>query len=260
MFLLYHGSGSREVQLVHELNPAAWALLRKKALNYLTLLGAHESAKLLSELPFEHWEGTNGFGDEFDLLYLRLSIRKYLELKLDAESHENHQRFKTIADAMQEGGNAIRFIAVDMLDDETDAVTTPALQITTAVVERALLDFETLTNAHGAVSGIDRVHTALHGYLIAVCREANIAANESADITTLFNLIRQQHPKLQINPPGAEPQKILRGLAQIIDAMNPVRNHSSMAHPNEKLLGEPEAMLAANAVRSLLHYLNMRLR
>jgi len=33
MFLLYHGSGSHEVQLVHELNPAVWALLRKKALN-----------------------------------------------------------------------------------------------------------------------------------------------------------------------------------------------------------------------------------
>jgi hypothetical protein len=160
MFLLYHGSGSHEVQLVQELNPAVWALLRKKALNYLTLLGARESAKLLSELPFEHWEGTNSFGDEFDLLYLRLSVRKYLELKLDAESHENRQRFRTIADAMQEGGNAIRFIAVDMLDDETDAVTTPALEITSAVVERALLDFETLTNAHGAVSGIDRVHIA----------------------------------------------------------------------------------------------------
>ena len=64
MFLLYHGSGYHEVQLVHELNPAVWALLRKKALSYLTLLSARESAKLLSELPFEHWEGTNSFGDE----------------------------------------------------------------------------------------------------------------------------------------------------------------------------------------------------
>ena len=47
---------------------------------------------------------------------------------------------------------------------------------------------------------------------------------------------------------------MLRGLAQIVDAMNPVRNHSSLAHPNVNLLEEPEAMLAANAVRSLLHY------
>jgi hypothetical protein len=33
-----------------------------------------------------------------------------------------------------------------------------------------------------------------------------------------------------------------------------------MAHPTDELLEEPEAMLAANAIRSLLHYLNMKLR
>ena len=42
--------------------------------------------------------------------------------------------------------------------------------------------------------------------------------------------------------------------------MNPVRNYGSLAHPNENPLEEPEAMLAVNAVRSLLHYLNMKLR
>jgi hypothetical protein len=54
--------------------------------------------------------------------------------------------------------------------------------------------------------------------------------------------------------------KLLRALAQIVNAMNPVRNDHSMAHPNGNLLEEPEAMLAANAVRSLLHRLNMKLR
>jgi hypothetical protein len=96
--------------------------------------------------------------------------------------------------------------------------------------------------------------------MIEICRGANISHNTGADITALFNLIRQQHPKFQAQPPGTELQKMLRGLAQIVDAMNPVRNHSSLAHPNDDLLEEPEAMLAANAVRSLLHYLNMKLR
>jgi hypothetical protein len=260
MFLLYHGSGSGEIELVHELNSDVWGLIRKRAVSYLTLSGAKESAKLLSQLPFEHWEGTNGFGDKFDLLYLQISVAEYLKLKLDAETPQNQQRFSLIAEAMQETGNPIRFVAVSMLDDNSEAVSTPTLEITSAVVERALLDFETLTKAHGAVSGIDRIHTALHGYLIEICREANITPNAGADITALFNLIRQQHPKFQTQPQGAEPQKMLRGLAQIVDAMNPVRNHSSMAHPNEDLLEEPEAMLAANAVRSLLHYLNMKLR
>lgn len=54
MFLLYYGSGSREVDLVQETNSAIWALMRKKAVNYLTISGAKESASLLSQLPFEH--------------------------------------------------------------------------------------------------------------------------------------------------------------------------------------------------------------
>jgi hypothetical protein len=48
-------------------------------------------------------------------------------------------------------------------------------------------------------------------------------------------------------------------MAQIVDVLNPVRNQKSMAHPNEDLLEEPEAMLVANAVRTLLHYLNAKL-
>ena len=261
MFLLYQrGSGSAEVQLLKENNQAIWSLIRKKAINYLTLSGERDAADLLSSLPFQYWAGTNSFGDQFDLLYLSISVTQYLKLKLDAETEENSRRFRRIADALQETGNYVRFIAVDMEEDESDAVSTPTLEITSAVVERALLDFETLTKAHGAVSGIDRVHTALHGYLIEICRGANISHNTGADITALFNLIRQQHPKFQSQPPGAETQKMLRGLAQIVDAMNPVRNYSSLAHPNENLLDEPEAMLAVNAVRSLLHYLNMKLR
>jgi hypothetical protein len=176
------------------------------------------------------------------------------------EAQEIRNKFRLIVEALEEGSNPIRFIAVSMIDDNADAVSTPTLEITSAVVERALLDFETLTKSNGAVSGIDRVHTALHGYLIAICNDANITAKDNADITTLFNLVRQQHSKFQAHPTGTESQKMLRGLAQIVDAMNPVRNHSSLAHPNEELLEEPEAMLAANAVRSLLHYLNMKLR
>jgi hypothetical protein len=102
MFLLYHGSGAQDVELIQEHNAGMWGLIRRKAINYLTLSGAKRSAELLEQLPFEHWEGTNGFGDSFDLLLLRLSISRYLELKLDAETEENRQNFRLIADALQE--------------------------------------------------------------------------------------------------------------------------------------------------------------
>jgi len=260
MFTLYHGSGSGEVQLQGEIDPRIWGVLRTKAINYLTLSGQQEAASLLQTLPFELWDGTNGFGDPFEVLYLRINIAQYLRLKIDSESHENKSRFRAMAEAVSEmGGNYVRFVIADTVDDDVvDVVSTPTLSTTSAVVERALSDFEALVQAGGAVSGVDRVHTALHGYLIEICRQENIQHNDDAPITALFSLIREHHPKFK--PPGTEPQKVFRGLAQVVDAMNPVRNHSSMAHPNEVLLDEPEAMLVVNAARTLLHYLNMKLR
>ena len=45
----------------------------------------------------------------------------------------------------------------------------------------------------------------------------------------------------------------------ILDAMLPVRNQASVAHPNETLLGEAEARLVINVGRTLLNYLDARL-
>lgn len=261
MLLLYHGTGSTEVQLVQQKNETVWKLVKNQTVRFLRMDRSTDSADILEKTPFELWEGTNGFGDEFELLYFKPTLEKFLELRLDFQDEANRRRYRRIADALKEMNSPIRFIAVDVNSEGMDGVSTPELQITSATVERALIDFETLArSANGAVSGIDRVHTALHGYLIEVCRESGIQHSDDADIAALFSLIRQQHPKFQKHPPGIEAQRVLRGIAQVVDAMNPVRNHKSMAHPTDELLEEPEAMLAANAVRSLLHYLDMKLR
>jgi Abortive infection C-terminus len=41
--------------------------------------------------------------------------------------------------------------------------------------------------------------------------------------------------------------------------MSPVRNMASVAHPNERLLDEPEAMLVVNACRTVLQYLDAKI-
>jgi hypothetical protein len=56
------------------------------------------------------------------------------------------------------------------LDSGSVAVRTP--QITSEFVQRALADAEALITTQGATSGVDRVHAALHGYLIATCDKA----------------------------------------------------------------------------------------
>jgi hypothetical protein len=43
-----------------------------------------------------------------------------------------------------------------------------------------------------------------------------------------------------------------------MDALNPIRNTASVAHPNADLLKKDEAMLVVNSARTLLHYLNAK--
>jgi hypothetical protein len=136
-------------------------------------------------------------------------------------------------------------------------VAQPTLRITSEVVERALLDAQELLRATGATSGVDRIHTALHGYLIEVCRSARVATAEDAPLTGLFKQVREQHPAFRdLGPRSDEILRVLRALATILDSFNPLRNKASVAHPNPVLLAEPEAMLVINAARTILHYVD----
>lgn len=134
-------------------------------------------------------------------------------------------------------------------------------QITSEVVERAINDAETLIATNGAISGIDRVHTTLHGYVKAVCDKAKIGYGDDPSMTDLFKVLRERHPRFrELGPRENDINQVLRALGAIMAALNPVRNRASVAHPNDALLEEPEAMLVINAARTILHYLDAKLR
>jgi hypothetical protein len=133
-------------------------------------------------------------------------------------------------------------------------------KLSSDVVSRAIGDAETLIRTHGATSGVDRVHTALHGYLILLCDREKITYPVEPSITQLFRRLRDEHPGLRnLGPRPQDMDTLLKGTASILDALNPVRNKSSVAHPNPMLLDPPEAMLAINLARTLLHYLDLKL-
>jgi hypothetical protein len=144
----------------------------------------------------------------------------------------------------------------------TPVVESPNLRTTSAVVERALRDIEDLLRASGgAPSSVDRAHTALHGYLRAACSECGLTISETETLTTLLKRLRESHPNLRdLGPRPDDMMRVLRALSTIVDALNPLRNQASVAHPNETLLPQPEAMLVVNAVRTILHYLDSKLR
>lgn len=143
---------------------------------------------------------------------------------------------------------------------EASPVASPNTRITSPIVERAISDAEQLLRANGATSGVDRIHTAMHGYLIAACDSVNIKYPSDATANALLKLLRKNHPKLQVS--GHRQQDIdqlLNSSAAILNALNPLRNQASVAHPNRQLLGKDEAMLVINIARSLLHYLDSKL-
>ena len=144
----------------------------------------------------------------------------------------------------------------------TPVVESPNLRTTSAVVERALHDIEDLLRASGgAPSSVDRAHTALHGYLRAACSEVGLTISETETLTVLLKRLRESHPNLRdLGPRPDDMMRVLRALSAIVDALNPLRNQASIAHPNETLLPQPEAMLVINAVRTILHYLDSKLR
>ena len=141
-------------------------------------------------------------------------------------------------------------------------VPAPELGITSETVERALEDAEQLlATGRGASSAIDRVHTALHGYLIVLCKEANLMIDspDRLSMTALFKKLREEHPKFAYaGPRETEIGSVLKASSAIIEGINTLRNNASVAHPNEAIVPEPEAMYLVNLTRSLLHYIEMK--
>lgn len=126
------------------------------------------------------------------------------------------------------------------------------------VVGRAISDAETLLKTSGATSAVDRIHTAIHGYLLCLCQEAGLKYADDASIVSLFKILRKDHPKLTQARDGVRGQdieRILMALANILDVLQPLRNRASLAHPNEQLLADAEAMFVVNVSRTILGYL-----
>lgn len=139
-------------------------------------------------------------------------------------------------------------------------VRVPTPRITSQVVSKALTDAEHLLRTTGATSGMDRIHTALHGYLRVTCNSAGIETTPDSSLTDLFKIMRDSHPAFKnVGPHQPEVFRVVKALSTILDGLNFLRNRGSVAHSNELLLNEPEAMLAINSANTILHYIDARL-
>jgi hypothetical protein len=176
-------------------------------------------------------------------------LKKY---PVDSFSEEIRQKKQEMANEIEE---LIRRL------ESGQSVTSEQLIITNETVERAIQDTKILLEKNGATSSIDRIHTTLHGYLIAVCKHEGIELKEDENLTQVFKKLKSSHPKLQLS--GARQgdiDQIINSFSNILDKLNPIRNKASLSHPNEELLEEDEAMFVVNSAQTILNYLNRKFK
>jgi len=128
------------------------------------------------------------------------------------------------------------------------------------VVEEALREVEDRLKAGTPLAAVDRIHTAFAGFLASVAADRRIDLGRDPSTTKVFKLLRGACPELGPRGRHADQlEKVLNSLGAVVDAVDPLRNHGTLAHANEHLLDAPEAALYINAVKTLMHYVNAKL-
>jgi hypothetical protein len=264
MITLYHGSGASGFEVLKPaMSDSEWEKKRSAAVRLLHLRNFKRAAGLLRTYPFFPHDGTNYFNDDFQILWLPLPIEEYVKVDGWRRDPLDKDTFRTIAVTLNELGVAIRFVAADIEQDAPRlSVATPSLETTSDIVEQALQDVESLVRAGASVSGVDRIHTALHGYLIQACKDGGLVVDppKNPPMTYFFKQLRLHPAFAEVTHLKNETEKLLNGMANALDALNPLRNSGSVAHPNEFLLEEAEALLAINSARTILHYIDLRIK
>jgi hypothetical protein len=176
---------------------------------------------------------------------IRGVLEKYPVGSSEIRTQAMHDEYVAFADRLERGG----------------MVAGGAPAATAEVVRRAIDDVQALLDKGGPTNAVDRIHTSLHGHLQYLCDAVGIEYDNKNDPTTaLLKKLRREHPKLEdLGPRSQDIEKVLNAAGAMLDALTPVRNNASLAHPNKDLLGRDEAQLVVNAGRTLLTYLDAKI-
>lgn len=119
MILLY-GKGGFEL-LAPDLDKGEQETLFYNAVKLLKARCHPSAAGLLQRLPFDCYNATNDFNDDFHVLFAFLPLVEYEEMHKLSQDVEGKIAFQTIATVVDEIGPYIRFIACDLAKEDPDA-------------------------------------------------------------------------------------------------------------------------------------------
>ena len=243
-----------------------WEPVRDQALRLLAARNMPRAEELLRTIPFQLYVGMIGMRQYgFHILAATVSDSEYARIPALISTPHFHEICQRMITALNDCGIPdIRLIQVegDLAPGSTPPVETVDLESSSKVVRQAIIDAGLLLSAGSSVSAVDRMHTALHGYLVEICSSAGLGGvGDELSLAQLWKKLRTDHPAFRGDIPHISfTDRLMGGITGGLDVMGPLRNRGSMAHPNENLLQEPEARLAVNFAHSVLNYVNGRLK
>ena len=119
--IVLHGRGGFELISPDNLEKQEQETLLFNAVRVLRTRGHVSAADLVEQFPFEIYQGTNDFGDEFFVFFAYLPLPQYEELRKLHDDKNRRSDFAVIADAITEIGPYIRFVGCDLLKDPPDS-------------------------------------------------------------------------------------------------------------------------------------------
>ena len=123
-------------------------------------------------------------------------------------------------------------------------------------IQKAVGDAEVFIREGRYDSAVDRVHTALHGYLRELLKEHGMSYGDDDKLPALFAKLHGYYGDyIQPADVGDRIKNILRSAGGMINAVNELRNNNTIAHPNGQLIQKREAQLVIRLVNAVVDYI-----
>jgi len=270
MYVLFKAHADRlpEIERVSRIPDENFAVMKRIAVHLMESREECErdSLRHFENTPYELRVSTNRYGEKFYFLWWLAGADEYaaMERLLGAGCYLQRNAFPCICEVFNSLNVNVELILMEQGSDEgsrVKAVPSPNIQASSQVIETALRESEGLLQTKDAPNALQHVYTAFHSYLKEICEQQRIRVSSLADLGELFHQLRTHHSKLRVDDSqsGKMMVEIHMGFARVIEGLNVAQNRRSPARA-AALLEPAEAMLFINAVRTMLHYLESRLK
>ena len=141
-------------------------------------------------------------------------------------------------------------------EDYSTDVSFQLIATRSGTIQKAVEDAHVFIREGRFDSAVDRVHTALHGYLRQLLTGHGIDYGADDGLPALFAKLHGFYgDSIQPADVANRVKNILRSAGGMITAVNELRNNNTIAHPNGQLIQKKEAQLVIRLLNAVVDYI-----